>query len=149
MSDEAEAGVAAKQAAEAAANGGGQPNLKWDDSSMSTSYANVVNVSVTREECGLFFGTNLTTGIGGIGEVTIKLSDRIIMTPHAAKRLASDADRSQEILDGSQEQLGVGLAVVCARGGRDAHDPRRAVPAECRCPIPIAQRLSPLYQAQW
>ena len=55
---------------------------------MSTSYANVVNVSVTREECGLFFGTNLTTGIGGTGEVTIKLSDRIIMTPHAAKRLS-------------------------------------------------------------
>ena len=55
---------------------------------MSTSYANVVNVSVTREECGLFFGTNLTTGIGGGGAVTIKLSDRIIMTPHAAKRLS-------------------------------------------------------------
>jgi hypothetical protein len=66
----------------------GQPNLKWDDSSMSTSYANVVNVSVTREECGLFFGTNLTTGIGGPSDVTIKLSDRIIMTPHAAKRLS-------------------------------------------------------------
>ncbi|MCB1800256.1 MAG: DUF3467 domain-containing protein [Gammaproteobacteria bacterium] len=65
-----------------------QPTLKWDDSSMSTSYANVVNVSMTREECGLFFGTNLTTGIGGAAEVTIKLSDRIIMTPHAAKRLS-------------------------------------------------------------
>lgn len=69
-------------------NGGGQPTLKWDDSAMSTSYANVVNVSMTREECGLFFGTNLTTGIGGRDEVTIKLSDRIIMTPHAAKRLS-------------------------------------------------------------
>jgi len=70
------------------ANVEGQPTLKWDDSSMSTSYANVVNVSMTREECGLFFGTNLTTGISGVGEVTIKLSDRIIMTPHAAKRLS-------------------------------------------------------------
>jgi hypothetical protein len=55
---------------------------------MSTSYANVVNVSMTREECGLFFGTNLTSGIGGLSEVTIRLSDRIIMTPHAAKRLS-------------------------------------------------------------
>lgn len=69
-------------------NGASAPTLKWDDTSMSTSYANVVNVSMTREECGLFFGTNLTTGIGGMGEVTIKLSDRIIMTPHAAKRLS-------------------------------------------------------------
>lgn len=74
--------------AAATSNGGGQPTLKWDDSAMSTSYANVVNVSMTREECGLFFGTNLTTGIGGRDEVTIKLTDRIIMTPHAAKRLS-------------------------------------------------------------
>jgi hypothetical protein len=63
-------------------------SLKWDDSSMSTSYANVTNVSITREECGLFFGTNLTSGMGVEDEVTIKLSDRIIMTPHAAKRLS-------------------------------------------------------------
>jgi Protein of unknown function (DUF3467) len=66
----------------------GQPSLKWDDSGMSTSYANVVNISMTREEVGLFFGTNLTTGIGGGNEVSIKLSDRIIMTPLAAKRLS-------------------------------------------------------------
>lgn len=66
----------------------GAPKLQWDDSAMSTSYANVVNVSMTREECGLFFGTNLTTGFGGAGEVTIRLTDRIIMTPHAAKRLS-------------------------------------------------------------
>lgn len=63
-------------------------SLKWDDSSMSTSYANVSNVSITREECGLFFGTNLTSGMSVEDEVTIKLSDRIIMTPHAAKRLS-------------------------------------------------------------
>ena len=66
----------------------GRKTLKWDDSSMSSSYANVCNVSLTREECGLYFGTNLTTGIGAEDEVTIKLSDRIIMTPYAAKRLS-------------------------------------------------------------
>lgn len=77
-----------KSSKASAGNGVGQPTLKWDDSSMSTSYANVVNVSITREECGLFFGTNLSTGIGGNNEVTIKLSDRIIMTPYAAKRLS-------------------------------------------------------------
>ena len=86
-----------------AAGAGGQPTLKWDDSSMSTSYANVVNVSMTREECGLFFGTNLTTGIGGTGEVSIKLSDRIIMTPHAAKRLAVLLDAN---LRGYEERYG-------------------------------------------
>ena len=86
-----------------AAGAGGQPTLKWDDTSMSTSYANVVNVSMTREECGLFFGTNLTTGIGGVGEVTIKLSDRIIMTPHAAKRLSVLLDAH---LRGYEERYG-------------------------------------------
>lgn len=65
-----------------------QKTLNWDDSSMSTSYANVSNISMTREECGLFFGTNITSGVSADNEVTIKLSDRIIMTPHAAKRLS-------------------------------------------------------------
>lgn len=88
MAEEQLKDVEEASAKAAGANGAAQPTLKWDDSSMSTSYANVVNVSVTREECGLFFGTNLTTGIGGGGEVAIKLSDRIIMTPHAAKRLS-------------------------------------------------------------
>lgn len=88
MADEKEQGTESRTTVDVAAGGAAQPNLKWDDSSMSTSYANVVNVSVTREECGLFFGTNLTTGIGSTGDVTIKLSDRIIMTPHAAKRLS-------------------------------------------------------------
>ena len=64
-----------------------QPRLRWDDSTMSTSYANVFNISMTRDEVGLFFGTNLTSGVGPRNEVTIRLSDRIIMTPHSAKRL--------------------------------------------------------------
>jgi hypothetical protein len=80
-----------------------QPNVKWDDASMTTSYANVVNVSMTREECGLFFGTNLTTGIGGGKDLTIKLSDRIIMTPHAAKRLSILLDAH---LRGYEERYG-------------------------------------------
>lgn len=67
---------------------GGGRTLKWDDTDMTTTYANVVNVAMTREECGLFFGTNLTTSISSGDQVTIRLTDRIIMTPHAAKRLA-------------------------------------------------------------
>ena len=34
------------------------PTVDWDDSNMSTSYANVVNASSTREEVTQFFGTN-------------------------------------------------------------------------------------------
>ena len=66
--------------------GAAVPRVKWDASGMSTSYANVVNVSSTREEVTLLFGTNVTL-FTGQEEVTVKLSDRIILSPFAAKRL--------------------------------------------------------------
>lgn len=62
------------------------PKVNWDDSTMKTSYANVVNVSSTREEVTLLFGTNQTWHTGQ-KELTVKLSDRIILNPFAAKRL--------------------------------------------------------------
>ncbi len=73
-------------AAEERTTGAAVPRVKWDAASMSTSYANVVNVSSTREEVTLLFGTNVTL-FTGQEEVTVKLSDRIILSPYAAKRL--------------------------------------------------------------
>jgi hypothetical protein len=73
-------------AAEERATGTAVPRFNWDASSMGTSYANVVNVSSTREEVTLLFGTNVTLYTGQ-NEVTVKLSDRIILSPFAAKRL--------------------------------------------------------------
>lgn len=63
------------------------PNVQWNDSNMNTSYANVVNVSSTREEVTLFFGTNQTWNVPQSKEIEILLSERIILNPHAAKRL--------------------------------------------------------------
>lgn len=68
-----------KKAAEA-------PMIRWDDSKMKSSYANVCNVSSTREEVTLLFGTNRAWR-SGQKEVAIELSDRIILSPFAAKRL--------------------------------------------------------------
>lgn len=65
----------------------GQPSIHWDDTGMSTSYANVCNVSSTREEVTLLFGTNQTFS-NEKGNVEIKLSDRLILNPYAAKRLS-------------------------------------------------------------
>ena len=62
------------------------PKVKWDDSNMSTSYANVCNATSTREEVTMLFGTNQTFYTGQ-NEVSIKLSDRIILSPYVAKRL--------------------------------------------------------------
>lgn len=66
---------------------GAVPQVEWDDKGMSTSYANVCNVTGTREEVTLLFGTN-QTGVAEQKEVSVRLSDRIILSPYAAKRLA-------------------------------------------------------------
>jgi hypothetical protein len=66
---------------------GAVPKVKWDDSGMQSSYANVCNVTSTREEMTLYFGTNQTMYTGQEKEVTVQLSDRIILNPFAAKRL--------------------------------------------------------------
>ncbi len=72
-----------KDAATAAAT----PKVMWDDSKMNSVYANVCNVSSTREEVVLMFGVNQAWQ-GAQSEVTVTLSDRVILSPFAAKRLS-------------------------------------------------------------
>jgi hypothetical protein len=72
------------EAAEATIEG---TKIKWDDSNMKSAYANVCNVSSTREEVVLLFGVNQAWNRGQ-KEVTIQLTDRIIISPFAAKRLS-------------------------------------------------------------
>ena len=61
--------------------------IKWDDSNMKSAYANVCNVTSTREEVVLLFGMNQAWNRGQ-KEVTIQLTDRIVISPYAAKRLS-------------------------------------------------------------
>ncbi len=61
--------------------------LRWDDSKMTSTYANVCNVSSTREEVTMLFGTNQSWHTGQ-SELTVQLTNRIILNPFAAKRLA-------------------------------------------------------------
>lgn len=63
------------------------PIVDWDDSEMRSSYANAVNASATREEVNIFFGTNQTWKTTERRQVHVRLNDRIVLTPHAAKRL--------------------------------------------------------------
>ena len=63
------------------------PTVTWDDSGMRTSYANVVNATSTREEITLFFGTNLTWNPVETKAFSVRLNDRIVLSPYAAKRL--------------------------------------------------------------
>jgi Protein of unknown function (DUF3467) len=61
--------------------------VNWDDTKMVTTFANVVNVLVTREELTLLFGMNQTWNVSQSKELTVQLSNRIVLTPYAAKRL--------------------------------------------------------------
>ena len=84
------AGVAATEAvgrAPEASTKQGRPEVIWKDAGMATSFANVVNIQTTQEQIDLFFGMNQTWAASGDGSVTVELNNRVIMSPHAAKRL--------------------------------------------------------------
>ncbi|MBN2568649.1 MAG: DUF3467 domain-containing protein [Deltaproteobacteria bacterium] len=66
---------------------GSQPRIKWDGSKMRTTYANIFNVALGREEVVLFFGTSQSWDPKQ-QQSKVKLMDRIIMNPFAAKRLS-------------------------------------------------------------
>lgn len=70
----------------AAGSAAGVPRIRWDDAQMQSSYANVANVASTREEVVLLFGINQAWHAGQ-KEVPVQLTNRIILSPFAAKRL--------------------------------------------------------------
>ncbi len=69
------------------AQGPGQTKVVWDDSNMRSVYSNVSNVAGGREEIVLLFGMNQAWHAGQ-KEVKVQLSDRIVLSPFAAKRLS-------------------------------------------------------------
>jgi hypothetical protein len=75
--------VTVEQGAQAA----GQPRIVWDDTNMRSVYCNVSNVAGGREEIVLLFGMNQAWHAGQ-KEIKVQLSDRIVMSPFAAKRLS-------------------------------------------------------------
>ncbi len=62
--------------------------MRWDDSRMTTHFSNVANIQSTREQVDLFFGTNQTWNASSDRPLSIELSNRIILSPYAAKRLS-------------------------------------------------------------
>jgi hypothetical protein len=62
-------------------------SVRWDDSTMRSAYANVCNVTGTREEIILLFGVNQSWN-SAQRELVVQLLDRVIMSPFAAKRLS-------------------------------------------------------------
>lgn len=65
----------------------GETTIRWDGSKMRSTYANICNVSSSREEVTLLFGINQNWHAGQ-KELAVELSDKITLNPYAAKRLA-------------------------------------------------------------
>ncbi len=63
--------------------------VEWDDSRMASVFANVINVLHTREEFSILFGTNESWNLTDLEVIKVALSNRLILTPFAAKRLLS------------------------------------------------------------
>ena len=63
------------------------PKIRWDDANLNRSSANVGNVSSTREEVVLVFRTPQAWERAP-NEMEVRRTDRIILSPFAAKRLA-------------------------------------------------------------
>jgi len=63
------------------------PIVKFDDTGITNAYANVCNVSSSREEVVLVFGMN-NAWERDVSEVRVKLNSRVILSPFAAKRLS-------------------------------------------------------------
>jgi len=68
------------------------PTVQFDVSNLQSSYANVCNVSSTREEVVLAFGVN-NVWERGQANIQVQLTNRIVLNPYAAKRLAAVLNR--------------------------------------------------------
>ncbi len=106
-----------RDAAAATAQAATQPKIHWDDSNMRSSYANVCNVSSTREEVVLLFGINQSWNAAQ-REITVQLADRIMLSPYAAKRLATVLNN---VVRAYESRWGV-LQIDAPRAGEPAAD---------------------------
>jgi Protein of unknown function (DUF3467) len=68
------------------------PTVQFDVSNLQNSYANVCNVSSTREEVVLAFGVN-NVWERAQANIQVQLTNRIVLNSYAAKRLAAVLNR--------------------------------------------------------
>ncbi len=102
MTDLPETVISAADTPESEAEGARNVRVRFDDRQMSSNYANVANVGMSKDEVTLLFGTNQTWGAVG-DEIVIQLSSRIIMTPSVAKNFA---ETLQRVLQEYEEKIG-------------------------------------------
>jgi len=66
----------------------GNIKVTWDDTNISSSYANIATATATREEFFLLLGVHQNwKGLSEDDSLKVKLTDRVVLNPFAAKRL--------------------------------------------------------------
>jgi hypothetical protein len=80
------AGAAKPGPAPIAAGTIGPEMVKFDTSDLKSTYCNVCNGTSTREEVVINFGVNSTWDMSR-DKIEVALQHRIVMSPHAAKRV--------------------------------------------------------------
>lgn len=74
--------------------------VNWDDSDINSAYANIATATATKEEFFLLFGLHQNwKGMPENGELDVKLTNRMVLNPHAAKRLATVLARSIKVYE--------------------------------------------------
>jgi hypothetical protein len=69
--------------------------INWDDTSITSTYANIATATATREEFFLLFGIHQNwKGMPADGQLNVKLTQRVVLNPYAAKRLTKLLERS-------------------------------------------------------
>jgi hypothetical protein len=79
--------AAPNETLEAVAAPAAPPGMRLDISELKSSYCNVCNANGSREEVVLNFGVNHDWDRAQVGE--IRLLHRIVLSPYAAKRVAT------------------------------------------------------------
>lgn len=69
--------------------------INWDDTTITSTYANIATATATREEFFLLFGIHQNwKGMPADGQLNVKLTQRVVLNPYAAKRLTKLLERS-------------------------------------------------------
>ncbi len=82
--------------------------INWDDSEMQSIYANVGTATANREEFFLLFGThqNWRGKTEDSNGIDVKLAQRVVMSPFAAKRLAAILAQSIKVYEDQFGKIG-------------------------------------------
>jgi len=79
-----------------------QIKINWDDSNMRSAFPDAFNVSRARDEIALWFGRKQAEDADR-SEVTVQLTNRIIISPFTAKRLAN---RFKDVIQAYESKYG-------------------------------------------